>query len=212
MFNLEQAIVEWRRQMHAAGIKTPVPLDELENHLREEIERQVKLGINEAEAFNLAAQNIGTAPLVQDEFKKIEETKNARIWKRFEILILGWVSLISLFMASFFLQNSSVTLRMTGLAGVVSLLLLVWGGRWIQPKFLARARQIRNAIYVLSALFFALWCLLFLFEFILPNNYFSPEQYLVSLLWEMLLPIGAGMGFELGTKRCRFQNVIAVGT
>ena len=37
MFNLEQAIAEWRQQMLATGIQTPVPLEELEIHLREEI-------------------------------------------------------------------------------------------------------------------------------------------------------------------------------
>ena len=44
MFDLEQSIAEWRRQMLAAGIKTPVPLEELEIHLREEIEQQMKSG------------------------------------------------------------------------------------------------------------------------------------------------------------------------
>jgi|SRR5437867_1623996 len=32
---LEKAIAEWRRQMLAAGVKTPVPLDELGSHLRD---------------------------------------------------------------------------------------------------------------------------------------------------------------------------------
>ncbi len=193
--------------MLAAGVKTPVPLDELEVHLRDEIEQQMKLGRNEAEAFNLAAQKIGAAPLLQDEFNKIEEANKGRIWKRFEIFILGSVSLGAFVMAGVLLkQEAYLTIRASGLSAVVSLLLLVWCGRWIQPKFLARARQIRNAIYVLSALFFALWWLSFLFEFILPNNHFSPEQYLVTLLWGMFLPMGAGMGFKLGTRRCRFSK------
>ena len=55
MFNLEQTIAEWRRQMLAAGIKTPVPLEELEIHLREAIELHVKSGLNEAEAFQASA-------------------------------------------------------------------------------------------------------------------------------------------------------------
>ena len=42
MFNLNQAIEGWRREMLAAGIKTPVPLDELESHLREDVEHQTK--------------------------------------------------------------------------------------------------------------------------------------------------------------------------
>jgi hypothetical protein len=71
MFTLEQSITEWRQQMLAAGIKTPVPLEELEIHLREEIERQMKSGICEAEAFNVATEKIGQAQTVQNEFKKL---------------------------------------------------------------------------------------------------------------------------------------------
>ena len=37
MFSLEKSIAGWREQMLAAGIKAPVPLEELEIHLREEI-------------------------------------------------------------------------------------------------------------------------------------------------------------------------------
>ena len=48
MFNLETAITDWRRQMLAAGIKTPDHLDELESHLREEIGRQMKGAEGEA--------------------------------------------------------------------------------------------------------------------------------------------------------------------
>jgi len=71
MFDLEQAIAEWRRQMLAAGIKSPVPLEELELHLREEIEQQMKAGLGEQEAFELAAQRTGRAAALKKEFKKI---------------------------------------------------------------------------------------------------------------------------------------------
>ena len=60
--------------MLAAGLQTPVPLDELETHLRDEIEQQVKSGMSEAEAFKTAVEKIGRANLVQSEFKKVEET------------------------------------------------------------------------------------------------------------------------------------------
>ena len=43
-----KSIAEWREQMLAAGIKTPVPLEELEIHLREEIEQQMKSGFERA--------------------------------------------------------------------------------------------------------------------------------------------------------------------
>jgi hypothetical protein len=45
MFDLEKSIAEWRTQMLAAGIKTPVPMEELEIHLREEIEQQMAADI-----------------------------------------------------------------------------------------------------------------------------------------------------------------------
>jgi hypothetical protein len=72
MFNLEQSIAEWRQQMLAAGIKTPVPLEELEIHLHEEIDRRVNSGQSEVDAFSSAARNIGQAQLVQNEFAKIK--------------------------------------------------------------------------------------------------------------------------------------------
>jgi hypothetical protein len=70
MFELEQSISAWRRKMLAAGIKTPVPLDELESHLREEIERQMQLGENAQQAFEVAVARIGRAEVLKAEFAK----------------------------------------------------------------------------------------------------------------------------------------------
>jgi hypothetical protein len=82
MSNLEKSIADWRRQMLAAGIKTPVPLEELEIHLREEIERQMKLELNEQEALEISVQQIGQPKMLKNEFKKSERnimTKAAMI-------------------------------------------------------------------------------------------------------------------------------------
>jgi hypothetical protein len=72
MFSLEQSIADWRRQMLAAGIKTPVPLEELEIHLREEIEQQIKSGLNEQKAFEISVRQIGHPNALKSEFKKSE--------------------------------------------------------------------------------------------------------------------------------------------
>ena len=56
--------------MLAAGIKTPVPLEELESHLREEIERQMRSGLSEQQAFGIAMEKIGQAHELKREFKK----------------------------------------------------------------------------------------------------------------------------------------------
>lgn len=82
MFNLETAIADWRRKMTAAGIKTPVPLEELENHLREETEAQMRSGLAAERAFALAVERIGDASRLREEFEKATEPLEARKRKR----------------------------------------------------------------------------------------------------------------------------------
>jgi len=79
MFDLEKSISEWRRQMRAAGIKTPVPLDELEGHLRDEVDRQMNAGLSAQCAFNLATQQIGRPLPLKNEFKKIQRNIMTKI-------------------------------------------------------------------------------------------------------------------------------------
>ena len=94
MFNLEKAISDWRRQMLSAGIKTPVPLKELESHLREEIERHVKSGLDGQQTFEIAIQKIGKADLLNDEFQKVHGAKEMRDWKLKQILFASRLSAI----------------------------------------------------------------------------------------------------------------------
>lgn len=70
MFNLEQSIVEWRKQMLCAGIESPEPLEELENHLREEVRLQVHAGVTEQTAFEIAVARMGVANALKTEFTK----------------------------------------------------------------------------------------------------------------------------------------------
>ena len=72
MVDLETAIADWRKQMITAGIQSPVPLDELEMHLREEIERQMKSGLSEPIAFGRSVKQVGQPQSLKSEFKKIE--------------------------------------------------------------------------------------------------------------------------------------------
>jgi hypothetical protein len=95
MFTLDHAISEWRRQMLVAGIKSPVPLEELEIHLREETERQMKSGLNEQKAFEISVQRIGQPKMLDSEFNKIEKVIMNKIAKISAgiIIILGGVAL-----------------------------------------------------------------------------------------------------------------------
>ncbi len=89
MFDLEQSIAEWRKQMLAAGIQAPVPLEELESHLRDEIARQVKSGLNERAAFEKAVYQTGQPQSLKGEFNKIETPFMKTILAFVIVLLLG---------------------------------------------------------------------------------------------------------------------------
>lgn len=72
MFDLEHSITDWRRQMLAAGIKTPVPLEELESHLREDIEEQMNSGSDAQRAFEVAVHRLGPTTALKSEFQKAD--------------------------------------------------------------------------------------------------------------------------------------------
>jgi hypothetical protein len=70
MFDIEKSFAEWRTQMLAAGIKTPVPLVELEIHLREDVEREMLAGTDAERAFERATRRFGLAREISNEFDK----------------------------------------------------------------------------------------------------------------------------------------------
>jgi hypothetical protein len=70
MFNLETAIKHWRNQMVTAGLHSTPALDELESHLREDIDRQARAGITPENAFAAAAGRVGEPGALKAEFAK----------------------------------------------------------------------------------------------------------------------------------------------
>src|SRR3954466_1629126 len=74
MFDLETAISEWRRCMLSSGISAPVPLDELENHLREEL----ACGCADQKTFDAAINALGDPRHLRSEFKKVRRSNMKR--------------------------------------------------------------------------------------------------------------------------------------
>jgi hypothetical protein len=65
-------IAAWRKQMALAGIKRSEVLDELESHLREDIERRIRNGAAESRAFESAAEQMGQPGSLSAEFERIQ--------------------------------------------------------------------------------------------------------------------------------------------
>jgi len=217
MIDLEQSITEWRKQMLAAGIKMPVPLEELEIHLREEIERRTKLELSEQEIFNSAVQKIGRAHMIQNEFKKVEATKEDRNWQFVENLFAVVTSLFSLFlcgMVIFKMGSFSETTsgqKISSLAAIAAFALLAWGGRLSCRMFpVIRARQIRDAICVSGGVLLMIWWMAFV-HIILPRHDFTTGQLLVAILWVMIVPCGIFLGLSWGIEAAARKKVAMTG-
>jgi len=197
MFDLKQSIADWRGQMLAAGIKAPVPLEELESHLHEEIGRLVKSGLDEQRAFSTAVQKIGPVQAIRNEFEKVEETQQGCHWRMFEILFLASALLYPFLLggAAFFLKNGGFSemtssQRMASLAAGATFTLLACGIRILSGRFpVVQTTRIRDVIFVPVLL----WLVAFAY-IIMPRCDFTMSQRGVASLWGFA-PFGILVGW-----------------
>jgi hypothetical protein len=194
MFELEQSIAEWRRQMLAAGIKSPVPLDELELHLRDDIERQMKSGRSKAEAFEISVGGIGPAGPLRAEFEKDGHLGKARQRKWAGIVFAAILGLYFLAVACvLFKNNLTFDERLSGFASVATMLVSAFIAWKIAPRFFPVLANyaVQSAIGIIGSISGMGWFLAFAC-LILPRVDFTQAQLLVMTLWAivpvMLLP------------------------
>ena len=69
MFDPEDAIAEWRREMASGGVAGEA-LEELESHLRDDLEQEMRAGLEARPAFDAAVRRIGHARLLRTEFSR----------------------------------------------------------------------------------------------------------------------------------------------
>ncbi len=207
MFNLEQAVLEWRQHMLAAGIKSPVPLEELENHLREDIEQLAKSGQDEQTAFAAAVQKIGSGYMIRNEFGKVEPARGSRRQYFFlEIMFLAGTLLIPLSAGSqaFVFKDegfSEMTFsqQISILTAAVSFSLLAWVMRLSHGKYpVLRTNRIRDAIFVPVLLWVVAGII------ILPRCNFTDAQRALVSMWSFApfgILIGWGWGFATDARK-----------
>jgi predicted permease len=70
MFDLEKAIKQWRKGLRKNEALEDGTVAELESHLRDEIDDQIKLGTREEEAFKKAVNSVGQPEGLGEEFYK----------------------------------------------------------------------------------------------------------------------------------------------
>jgi hypothetical protein len=186
MFNLEQAITDWRRQMLAAGIKTRILLEELEGHLREEIEQQISSGLSPKIAFHTAANRIGQGDLLKTEFKKIGDMPvNTKKTGYFYAGILVLYSSAMIYLMA--INNLSTSEWLWGSASLGVVLISSYLTWRVFPRFykVMTNRRLQSAVGIFGGISGALWLIMFA-NLILPRFDFTPRQLVVAILWAMV--------------------------
>lgn len=214
MFDLKQSITDWRHQMLAAGIKAPVPLEELEIHLREEIGRLVKSGLDEQKAFNTAVQKMGPMQAIRNEFEKAGVAQRGRIWMFYEIFFLAFALMYPLFVGAlaFFFKNGSFSemtssQQMSSLAAAATFSLLAWGMRLSCGRFpIIHTNRSRDAIFVPVVLWLVAFACI-----IMPHCDFSMSQRGVVSLWGFT-PFGILVGWLWGMATAARKKVATIAS
>lgn len=205
MFDLEQAIADWRRQMLAAGIKTPVPLEELEIHLREDVEQRMRSGLSTQQAFGIAIKKIGQAPELKMEFKKASAPMEMQeVIKLAGVIFVAVALFCPLFLFLPFLLDHGLSLmaKMLGLAvyaTTVAIIVLSWR---YNHKFLPviRNQPLRRAVGIVCYGGSLLWMRFGVFHFSPGGSH--PRSFLLPLFvfgseWTVMAILGGvGHGLE----------------
>ena len=77
MFDLNESITGWRTRLANDENYAAADLDELESHLREEVDRLRESGLSGEEAFWVASRRLGNAESLSAEFAKVN---GGRVW------------------------------------------------------------------------------------------------------------------------------------
>ena len=201
MFDLNKAISDWRRQLLADGIRRADVLDELESHLREDVERQIRSRESAEKAFASAVQRIGQSDALKAEFA--EGGTGRRI---IEKLMLAACILLVAFII--FLSGAAIVMCFSTLsdriaAGVATLGILLSACFWPRAvPFLPVITNERTRTAVALACILGgiglstLYCQVILPHFGVPYD----RQVPAAGFW-MIVPFAIGLGLGCGIDR-----------
>jgi len=188
MFSLEHAISEWRRQLAAGGIDSPEVLDELESHLRDDIEQQMRSGLSLQQAFNAALQRFGQRDALKTEFKRISGRAEVleKLMGLVGIILVGFIVWMSGY--TFLQMELSPSEQIVAYAAVTFTLLTACAWRYavpFLPVIASRGKRITVGLIciVLGVVFSNLFC-----HFILPH-FESRDRQIPALGFWAVFPI-----------------------
>jgi len=216
MFDLNEQINKWRGNLAQSQTLGSSDIDELESHLREEIENLTVLKLSDEEAFLVATYRLGDTARLSDEYAKINLGKRFR--QNVSWMITG---ILTYLLATHFATavskdcvllaaNSGVTgYRSLGFIGFVSQILTLittfFLGYFIcrlilqTPGLRKQIKQLTTRMRLLMVLFvFIIMTVVYRAAFHIPVPGFRPmniQQHVVQaltytkFLWSVFLPV-----------------------
>ncbi len=92
MSHIDQRIENWRDALRRSETFGAGDLDELEDHLRDEITNLATVGLSEDEAFDVARRRLGSVDALDTEFRKINDRA---IWaRRIQWMLAGYLAVL----------------------------------------------------------------------------------------------------------------------
>ena len=189
MFKLDQAIAEWRRQMLDAGIRTPVPLDELESHLHEEVERQMRARVGAEQAFRDAVQRMGQAQALKTEFAKAGKAPAAlgKLMGSACVFLVGFILLLSGF--TFFQMRMGLGEQIVAYLAVAITMVVACGWRYAVPFLPVFPNRRKRMVVGWACILFGFGCSFFLSNIILPRFEHDQNGQIPALGFWLVFPI-----------------------
>jgi hypothetical protein len=204
MFDLEQAISNWRKQMLAAGINKTALVDELESHLREETERLMKSGSAPGDAFGAAVDQIGNAILLKKEFRKIS---GVSIWLErlmISISLVFFTLIVFLCGATVVMCFTNIGDRVMAVASMICTIAVAYGWAYAVPFLPVFSSGLKRCVIGLGCLAGGFIASAFYCNIVLPH--FAGDQnghVPAAVFWAaFIIAVFAclGIGLCLGEK------------
>jgi hypothetical protein len=176
----------------------------LEIHLREEIERQMKSGLNVEKAFESAARKMGQIYMLKTEFSKVGGVEKSAKWERWLAVFISLGVVIPLGIYGLLKNDLSPAWRLLGFADIAVIVLAVFGCRPISKSFPVIPNKRVRMVIGLSFGLFGMVGLIVFAKFILPNFELTEGQLTVVVLWALTLMAASGVvsaGLEEAARR-----------
>jgi hypothetical protein len=194
MFNLDQAIAKWRQEMTAAGVKTPRVRDELESHLREDIQNRVRSGAGSEQAFAEAVKQLGAGVRLKQEFEKVARERK-RSWLRASSVVGGTLFAYSAVFVSCIFAHRAGRFEITVpdlllyLGAMLATMFFGFTGRYFARFLPIVLNEKLQAVYIAAAIFLDAGLLRTLWEHLALDNFAHVQ---IILLWTMSPLLGFG--------------------